>query len=60
MSLPIPPDHADALADFPALVWGASQPLSRVHKHSHGTLHYAIDQLGRFNPPGADNGFGTC
>lgn len=60
MSLADPPDHADALAGFPELLWGASQPLSRVHRQRHGTLHYATDRLGRFNPPAGDHGFGTC
>ncbi len=59
MSLPLPP-VGDDLADFPALVWRAQQPLSRIHRHTNCTVYFSADGSGRFDPPAGETGWGTC
>lgn len=59
--LPLPPDDPAVLAaGFPVLVWPAQQPLSRVHRATRCSVHYATDADGRFNPPSPSAGFGSC
>ncbi len=45
---------------FPALTWASQQPLWRIHRAEHASVHFATRFLGgRFNPPDGGLGFGT-
>lgn len=59
MSVPPPPQAKD-LDDFPAFIWKAHQPLSRIHRQEFGSLYYGLDQDGRWNPPRPGTDWGTC
>jgi len=54
-----PPRDAGELAGFPVRLWRAQQPLSRIHRHVHGTVYFSTDGTGRFDPPPGATGWGT-
>lgn len=60
MTLPEPPNESRELAEFPALIWRAHQPLSRIHRQDFASIFFGTDQDGRWNPPEPGSEWGTC
>src|SRR5688572_3878344 len=56
----MPPAARDALDDFPAITWGAHQPLARIHRQEFGSMFFGTDQDSRWNPPEPGSDWGTC
>lgn len=60
MTLRRPPDDWRKLEYFPERVLKANLPLSRIHRSVNGTMYFATDADGRWNPGDADSPWGTC